>query len=652
MKLGQKIGIGFGIVLVVLAAIVIVGLTALRSADSGFQQYRGYALLTNEAGRIQANILEGRLAVVKFEVLAKEGAGKAELNGRFDEFYMRFDNVQEFIQNGIELADDDQLIEVYQQLAQAAVEYRRTVDTIRSLAQEPLTPLVMAQIEDLMSGKLDVIGPQMADEIEEIKLNLKAKQDELGPRLQAANQRSVTLMIVVGIIAIILGIIAAIVITRMITKPIIEVVGAAEMIAVGDLSQELHAKSNDEIGVLTNAFADMTASLRKKAEAAKQISDGILNMSIDASGDQDILGKSMIAMKNNLADVIREITQTSDLLASASEQFISISSQMSSNSEETDSQAANVSASAEETSSIVENIAAMTEEMTATLKNIATNADDKSQALGRVVQSIEESSDGINNVASAMEEMTASINEVAKSTSQASEIADTASRRGQEVQGHMEKLDEVVKQVSKIVDTIKDIADQTNMLALNATIEAAGAGEAGKGFAVVANEVKELARQSADAAGDIGSQIETMLGSSQEVVQSIDSISKVLDDVASINQSIAASMTQQSSTANDISGTVASVAQSSSEVAQLSRETSTAIVEIASHANEAATTADELSRNVSEATGAVRDIARSIEMISSATRETVEGAASTHQSAQDLSQRALSLKEIVGKFTV
>ncbi|MEO5366394.1 MAG: methyl-accepting chemotaxis protein [Magnetococcus sp. WYHC-3] len=69
-------------------------------------------------------------------------------------------------------------------------------------------------------------------------------------------------------------------------------------------------------------------------------------------------------------------------------------------------------------------------------------------------------------------------------------------------------LAQATEEIKKVVKMVKNIAGQTNMLALNASIEAAGAGEAGKGFAVVANEVKELAKQTAEATGMISQKVD------------------------------------------------------------------------------------------------------------------------------------------------
>jgi methyl-accepting chemotaxis protein len=77
------------------------------------------------------------------------------------------------------------------------------------------------------------------------------------------------------------------------------------------------------------------------------------------------------------------------------------------------------------------------------------------------------------------------------------------------------------KSIGNVVETITEISEQVNLLALNATIEAARAGEAGKGFAVVANEIKELAKQTAEATQDIRLKIETIQGSTEGTVTEI-----------------------------------------------------------------------------------------------------------------------------------
>ena len=105
------------------------------------------------------------------------------------------------------------------------------------------------------------------------------------------------------------------------------------------------------------------------------------------------------------------------------------------------------------------------------------------------------------------------------------------------------------------------------MLALNATIEAARAGELGKGFAVVANEVKELARQTAKATGEIGGNITSIQNNTKEAVEAIVQITKVINQINDISSMIASAVEEQAATTGEIGRNVTSVASSSASIA-------------------------------------------------------------------------------------
>ena len=115
----------------------------------------------------------------------------------------------------------------------------------------------------------------------------------------------------------------------------------------------------------------------------------------------------------------------------------------------------------------------------------------------------EQAATNIALVATATDEMTSTINEIVKSTEKAQEITKSAVREAGSASEKVDELGRAAVEIGKVTEAITEISEQTNLLALNATIEAARAGEAGKGFAVVANEIKELAKQTAGATGDL-----------------------------------------------------------------------------------------------------------------------------------------------------
>jgi methyl-accepting chemotaxis protein len=156
-------------------------------------------------------------------------------------------------------------------------------------------------------------------------------------------------------------------------------------------------------------------------------------------------------------------------------------------------------------------------------------------------------------------------------------------------------------EIGEVIKVITSIAQQTNLLALNATIEAARAGEAGKGFAVVANEVKELAKQTAQATEDISRKITAIQTDTQGAVQAIGTISGVIGQINDISGTIAAAVEEQSATTNEVTRNVADAARGSGEitrniegVAEAARGTSSSAHESQKAAGEVADIAAQL----------------------------------------------------------
>lgn len=170
-----------------------------------------------------------------------------------------------------------------------------------------------------------------------------------------------------------------------------------------------------------------------------------------------------------------------------------------------------------------------------------------------------ESRSSLNTVTQAMQDLSVAASEIAQSVQQAAQKANEALELGGQASTAIGRLNASSEKIGDIIKVINTIAEQTNLLALNATIEAARAGEAGKGFAVVANEVKELAKQTAEATKEITQMIRTIQGDTKGAVESVNQITYSVEEVTNLANTIASATEEQTATINEITENVSNV---------------------------------------------------------------------------------------------
>jgi len=167
------------------------------------------------------------------------------------------------------------------------------------------------------------------------------------------------------------------------------------------------------------------------------------------------------------------------------------------------------------------------------------------QQAGVLSSASREVSDTSRQAAESLGELRSAITDISSSTNRASSVAEEAVREAQAVDERIAALQTASESITEMVRLISAISQQSRFLALNAFVEAARAGEVGRGFAVVADEVKQLASRTAQAAEDIGAQIEAVQSETRQAVTAIQRITGTLGSIAEAQDAIAAAVEQQ-----------------------------------------------------------------------------------------------------------
>ncbi len=223
--------------------------------------------------------------------------------------------------------------------------------------------------------------------------------------------------------------------------------------------------------------------------------------------------------------------------------------------------AGRVRAQAEVTEDAARAIGGVTRRIEGSVHETTRAAEEMSRTSGEVAANA-------GTVAAATEELSASFRETAASAERMGGIAGRAVSVVEEASDTIEQLSVSSEEIGRVVELINTIADQTNLLALNATIEAAAAGAAGKGFAVVAEEVKELAGSTAAATGEIARQVAAIQEGAGSARDAIERIASITVELAEMQTSLAAAVTEQQATADEIARSVGDAAAGADGIAR------------------------------------------------------------------------------------
>lgn len=488
LSIGRKIGLAFGLLVVISVAMSVVSFLALRTIKEQDRLTTHTYNVLDHGNILLASVVDQEVGVRGFLVSGKD---------EFLEPYVRGQKV--FVDEMAYLmkttADNPAQQERLGRIKAAEAEWRATIaEREIRLMRNPATYEQARAIEASGAGKslIDSIRADHADFISEESALLV---DRVAAKTQANGFANMS--IYVGSAVLVLSaILAALWLSRAIGRGVTQAVSVATEVARGNLDVDVVVNSKDEVGQLLSAMDKMLVDLRAMSSAAESLAAGDLSVEVQPRSKEDRLGVALRNMVNKLRDVISNASRSAENVANGAEQMSDTSNELSSGA---NSQAA----AAEEASASIE-------QMTANISQSADNASQTEKIATQSAADAKKSGDAVDRAVTAM------------------------------------------KTIADKINIIQEIARQTDLLALNAAVEAARAGAHGKGFAVVASEVRKLAERSQTAAAEISQLSDETVTVSGEAGRMLETLVPNIQRTADLVQEISAATREQNVGAEQI----------------------------------------------------------------------------------------------------
>lgn len=538
LKMSMKLLVSFGIVLVLMVVIVVIAIIGLTT-------------ITNDLDTFYKAPFQN--------VQLLEGISKNLNSSAKNMLQAAVESDSNAISERLELADSD-----IHSLSESLKTIRTTFDGDPALIdtiESTLNKIDSAVNTYTELCKANNVGDAYVYYKNELMPDFQAANTQINQGIEIATERAkklydegmavsnaiTTFGVAFSIAAIAAGIFLSIYLTKSITVGLKDVQNAAKNICNGNFNVDITYKSKDEVGELAENMRVMCketiAVIKDIDRCFEELSKGNLDLSNDSAalyiGEYSQINKNQVALVDKLNDIMANISQSAEQVASGSEQ---------------------VSAGAQALASGATEQASSVEELAATIQVVAGQIHQNAEAAKSASFKTNETVEAMNSANTKMEELVKA----------------------------MEEIKERSAQISQIIKTIEDIAFQTNILSLNAAIEAARAGEAGKGFAVVADEVRNLASKSGEAANNTNELIES-------TVRAVEQGNGLVSEVASMMEQVALSSGEVQKLNSSISDASAEAADSIVQIDTGVEQISNVVQTNSATAEQSAAASEELS---------------------------------------------------------
>jgi methyl-accepting chemotaxis protein len=421
----------------------------------------------------------------------------------------------------------------------------KEVRSLKSQYEETADKMVstIRKRNEVVEDTLDRLGPLIADDVEDVKLAVLAEQDELGPAVKEANDWAITIVLGVGLAATVIGIVLAVAITRMVTRPVRNVVDMLKDIAQGegDLTKRLNVQSQDEIGELATWFNAFIEKL------------------------QAIIGQVATNTKT-LAGSSTELSATATQMASGAEQTTGQSATVASAAEQMSTNMTTMASSTEEMSSNVKVVASAVEEMTASISEVAKNAEQAASVAQNAAQLAEESNGKIGELGMAADEIGKVIEVIQDIAEQTNLLALNATIEAA-------RAGDAGKGFAVVATEVKELAKQTATATEDIRRRIEGIQDSTGGAVKSIGDISEVIAKVNDVSRTIASAVEEQTITTKEIAQNISQTSTAAESVSK-------GVAESASASREISRNIAGVDQAAKQTAQGASQTQTASQEL------------------------------------------------------------------------